>query len=434
MCAYGTSRQPRGAALVVVMLVMAVLLLAGTSFLTISWTEMQIALNERASAQANLLPEAAIHKAIAQLNANPAYSGETNMPLGGGTFTISFEPPMGPVCPGNTAKGVVAKASVPVMGGTAKAEIHATVDQVSYPYRWAAFAAILNQIVSSLWKPLAGAGVDRTSRELWIAANSLVDSFDSGGGAYDPTMNSDSTVNSGNRGNIGANGDVGLDYNAEIKGNTKAGGDIFEQSGVTVTGSKTAKANTESFRQVKPGEAGSAGLTVGDVVYVGKKKVNQTVNQTVNQMVNLSSGTYYYQYLDFKDGAALTVSGPVIIYVTGPPIPGDASGRVVRLGSNVTLGSEPGTQLRIITKSDGGPAESVRFSAGSGLRFYGSLYGTNTDVYIGDSSQIFGSLIGRTIMLGAGTKVHFDQAMSGQEVCHSENKFSIRRGTWREVI
>jgi hypothetical protein len=98
------------------------------------------------------------------------------------------------------------------------------------------------------------------------------------------------------------------------------------------------------------------------------------------------------------------------------------------------MGSEPGTQLRLITKSDGAPADFVRFSAGSGFRFYGSLYGTNTDVYIGGSSQIFGSLIGRTVMLGAGTKVHFDQAMSTQDVCHIGSKFSIRRGTWREII
>src|SRR5574341_282823 len=140
MCAYGTSRQPRGAALVVVMLVMAVLLLAGTSFLTISSTEMQIALNERASAQANLLAEAAIHKAIAQLKATSAYSGETNTPLGGGTFSINVTPVAG--CTANSARLLVATASVPVTGGTAKAEIRATVDTVSYPYRWAAFAVV----------------------------------------------------------------------------------------------------------------------------------------------------------------------------------------------------------------------------------------------------------------------------------------------------
>ena len=40
MCTFGISRQPRGAALVIVMLVMAVLLLAGTTFMTISANRM----------------------------------------------------------------------------------------------------------------------------------------------------------------------------------------------------------------------------------------------------------------------------------------------------------------------------------------------------------------------------------------------------------
>ncbi len=405
MCTFEISRQPRGAALVIVMLVTAVLLLAGMSFLTISSTETQIALNERASAQAQLLAEAAIHKAIARLrlNAESAFK-ETNTPLGGGTFSIDVTTVAG--CTSSSARQVIATASVPVTGGTAKAEIRTAVDTVSYPYRWAAYAVVPNGIV--YWDDYQGA--DRTDKELWVLNTSLLDSFDSGGGTYD------STANSGARGHIGANGDVSVEYNTDVKGDIQAGDDIFEGVGVTVTGGKTSNASSESFPQVTPGKTGSAGLTVGK-----------------NQTMNLSSATYYYQYLDFKDGASLTVSGPVTIYVTGPAL--DASDHVVQLGSNVTLGSEPGTQFRLITKSDGAPADFVRFSAGSGFRFYGSLYGTNTDVYIGGSSRIFGSLIGRTVMMGAGTNIHFDQAMSTQEVCNKDpKKFSIRRGTWREII
>ncbi|HSC70174.1 MAG TPA: pilus assembly PilX N-terminal domain-containing protein [Candidatus Methylomirabilis sp.] len=404
MCAFGISRKPRGAALVIVMLVTAVLLLAGMSFMTISSTETQIALNERASAQAQLLAEAAIHKAIARLrlNAEPSFQ-ETNTSLGGGTFSVDVTTVAG--CTATSARQVVATASVPVTGGTAKAEIRASVDTVSYPYRWAAYAVVPNNILYyDEYK-----GTDRTDKELWVLNTSLLDSFDSGGGTYD------STANSGARGHIGANGDVAVDYNTDVKGDIRAGDDIYMPGSVTVTGSTQASAASQSFPQLTPGTSTTA-LTV-----------------PAGQTVNLSAGTYHRKYVDFGNGASLTVTGPVTIYVTGPAL--DASGHVVRLGSNVTLGSEPGTQLRLITKSDGAPADFVRFSAGSGFRFYGSLYGTNTDVYIGDSSQIFGSLIGRTIMLGAGTKVHFDQAMSTQEVCNKDSKkFSIRRGTWREII
>jgi hypothetical protein len=384
------------------MLVTAVLLLAGTSFLTISSTEIQIALNERASAQAHLLAEAAIHKALARLNANPAYTGESNAALGGGTFSVTVTTGSG--CTPTSARFLVAAASVAVRGGTAKAEIRATVDRVSYPHRWAAFAAVPNTIVYQD----DYVAVDRENKELWLGNTGLVDSFDSGGGAYDPVANSGAT------GDIGANGDVTLDYNTEVKGNVNAGDAIHEEAGVTVTGGKKSPAPTESFPPITPGTVASEGLTV-----------------SAGPPVNLSPGTYYYQYLNFGDDASLTVSGPVTIYVTGPPISG--TNNVVDLGTNVTLGTQPGTQLRLFTKSDGAPEDPVRFDAKAGFRFYGSLYGTNTDVYIRSNSEIFGSLLGRTIYTESGTKIHYDQAMSSQEVCHN-GKFTIRRGTWREVI
>ena len=402
MCTCGISRQPRGAALVIVMLVMAVLLLAGTTFMTISSTETQIALNERSSAQAHLLAEAAIHKALARLNANPAYGGETNTPLGGGTFTVQVQTIPG--CTAVSARLLVGTASVPVTGGTAKTEIRAVVDTVSYPFRWAAFATVPNGILyDDVYE-----GVDRTDKELWLGDTGLVDSFDSGGGAYDPAGNS------GVRGNSGANGDVAIEHSTEIKGDLKAGDDIFEEPGVSVTGSKTAKANPESFPQIPPGTPAAGGLTVA-----------------AGQTVNLTPGTKYYKYLDLGDGASLTVSGPVTIVVTGPPV--DSSAHVVRLGTNVTLGSAPGTQLRIITKSDGTAEEFVRFHAKAGFRFYGSLYGTNTDVYIRSNSEIFGSIIARTILTGGGTKIHYDQSVSNLPVCHN-GKYTILLGTWREII
>jgi hypothetical protein len=402
MCSYGISRQPRGAALVVVMLVMAVLLLAGTTFMTISSTETQIALNERAAAQAVLLAEAAIQKGLARLNANPAYGGETDTPLGGGTFTIQVQTIPG--CTAVSARLLVGNSSVPVTGGTARAEVRAVADTVSYPFRWAAYATLPNGILYD--DPYEG--VDRTDKELWLGSTGLVDSFDSGGGAYNPAENS------GARGNTGANGDVAVDHSTEIKGDVKAGDDIFEESGVTVTGSKTAKATPEAFPQIPSGTPAAGGLTVA-----------------AGQTVNLPAGAKTYKYLDLGDGASLTVSGPVTIVLTGPPV--DSSGHVVRLGTNVTLGSAPGAQLRIITKSDGAPEDVVRFHAKVGLRFYGSLYGTNTDVYIRSNSEIYGSIIARTILTESGTKIHYDQSTSNLPVCHN-GKFTLLLGTWREII
>ena len=376
------------------MLVMAVLLLAGTTFLTISSTENQIALNDRVSAQVFLLAEAAIHKTIARLNANAGYTGETDTPLAGGTFTIKMTTTGG--CTPTSARSLVATASLPVRGGTARVEIRATADRLSYPFRWATFATIPKEILS--WDSVVS--LYRTDKELWLANNSLVDSFDSSIGPYD------TTTNAGKSGSIGANGDVMVDWDSQINGNIKAGDAIYEGSGVILNGAKLSQATKEEFPAITPDGTASGDLSVSS----GSQQ--------------LAAGTYDFVNMYFENDTSLVLTGaPVTIYVSGG----------VSLGRNVTIGSHPGTQLRIITKSDGPETEPATFQAGDNLRFYGSLYGKNTDVYLGANAQIHGSMIARTILAGSFAKIHLDQAMSRQAICHC-GKFTIRRGTWRQII
>lgn len=394
MCGFGISRQPRGAALVIVMLVMAVLLLAGTAFLTISSTESQIALNEQGSAAAHVLAEAGIHKALfiynAQYTANPyrqpTYTLETNTALGGGTFTVSVTPVAGCLYTAN----VLSTGSVPIRGGTAQAQLQVTLDQVSYPYRWGLFA-------------VTG---DRSGQELLIGHTSSVDSFDSGAGPYD------AATNSGKSGNVGANGDVEIDYNSTIGGNVTAGDKVTLGTGVTVSGGPpTQNAPTQSFPSVTPPRTGTTSLTVTSGTHT------------------LSAGTYYYTNMTLWNNTTLSTSGgPVTIYVT------NTYGTVVSLGTNVTLGNSPGSQLTIITRSDLWSTQYVTFTAGDNFQFYGSLYGTSTNITLGNNAKIYGSMLGRRVTTGSGAAVHFDQAMSNQAVCNPGGNFTILRGTWREII
>jgi hypothetical protein len=278
---------------------------------------------------------------------------------------------------------------------------------------------------------------DRTNSELLLRDHTLVDSFDSGVGPYD------ATTNSGLRGNIGANGDVEIDYSSTIGGNAQAGDDLFKQSGVAVTGTEASGLSPKStdpgvsFPDITSAQTPTGSLTVGD---------GQTVTLPEGDPVNCnaSTRTCYYTYMKFGNDATLKTSGgPVTIYLTGPPVPSSdvREGRLADLGSNVTMGAHPGTQLQIIAKSD---SSLVTLSDGSqrnfltwvtqdGFLFYGSLYGKNTDIYLNYNSQVYGSIIGRTIRARSGTKIHFDQALSNREVCHN-GKYTIRRGTWREII
>lgn len=387
------------------MLVMAVLLMAGTAFLTISSTESQIALNEQGSAAAHVLAEAGIHKALAfyYANSSSTYAGESNTAVGGGTFGVVICPGNPKCCPGLycasvpgcTARNIVATGSVPIRGGTAQAQLQVTLDEVSYPYGWGIFAVETN----------------RYGQELLIGHTSSVDSFDSGAGAYDPPPPSGNGTNSGQSGNVGSNGDVGIDYNSTIGGNVTAGATLTRQSGVTVSGSATANAPTQSFPSVTPSQTGTTELTVTSGTHT------------------LPAGTYYYTNMTLLNNTALSTSGgPVTIYVT------NTSGTVVSLGTNVTLGNPPGGQLTIITRSDLPSTQYVTFTAGDNFQFYGSLYGTSTNLTLGNNAKIYGSMLGRRVTTGSGAAVHFDQAMSNRAVCNPGGNFTILRGTWREII
>jgi len=397
MWTYGIARrQPRGVALVMALLVMAVLLVAGTSFLTLSSTERMIAHNEWTSVQAALLAEAAVHRAIARLNADGSYAGESNVLLGPGTFSVSVSSAAAQSCPGNPGKDLVATGSVPVAGGQAQAEIRATVDQVSYPFRWALYSTLRNGVLH--WDDFLNQY--RTDAELWLTSGVTVESYDSAGGPYG------SSTNSGERGDIGANGDVTIDGVTQVKGNVTAGDQIhLTSTSVTVTGRQTSPAPTVSLPAVTP----PASTTVDLIVGTGATRT-------------LSAGTYNYRNVILGYGASLLTNGaPVTLFVSG----------VMSIEANVTIGAHPSTNLKIIMKSEGDDWTSTWWWSIDNLRLYASVYGRNTDFYFGANTQVYGTIVGRTIYVESGSQIRFDRALMDQSVCRS-GRYTIRRGSWRE--
>ncbi|MBI2116131.1 MAG: hypothetical protein HYT85_13745, partial [candidate division NC10 bacterium] len=299
-------------------------------------------------------------------------------------------------CTLTSARDVVVTGSVPVAGGQAQVEVRATLDQISYPFRWGAFATVPNGVETG----------DRQEKELWLKENSTSDSFDSTLGAYN------ATTNKGSVGNIGANGDITLDRNTAISGSVTAGDAIHKDSSATISGSQTTSAASQSFPSITPSTTPTSELNVGN-----------------NTTYNLPAGTYYYTKIKFGNNSTLTTSGgTVTIYVTGE----------VDLGNSVTFGANPGTNLQIIAKSDGPDTSSESFTEptidlGNTFTFYGSFYGKNTNVKLGNDAKIYGSMIARTIKMGNNAAIHSDLAMKNQSVC-TNGKYLVKLGTWREVI
>lgn len=404
------------------MLVMAVLLLAGTTFMTISSTESSIALNEQVSTQALSLAEAGLHQAMAKLNDDPNYySVARDSSLGNGTFTVGGSTPTPQYCPGNTARAVVVTASVPVRGNSAKAQIAATVDKFflyTTLFRYGAFATVPNTIVAGDSKTIFGQ--DRTESELLVGENSQVDSFDSTKAPYIYTP-SPTTTNRTAAGRIGGNGDVTLGNSVQVSGPVQAGDAINMPWSATVSGGKTpnlgasATSPGDQFPRFTPPVTPSSGLSLYPASWI------------------ITPGTYYWTSLTIPSNTSLVPAsnGVVTIYITGD----------ISLGENVTLGSPPSTNMRIIMKSDASltstaAADMRSFSAGKDFTFYGGLYGRNANVRIGENSRVYGSVIGRTTWLEKNSQLHYDQAMMASQVCSASTtgKYVVQPGTWREII
>jgi hypothetical protein len=219
---------------------------------------------------------------------------------------------------------------------------------------------------------------------------------------------------------------VKLGNSVNIQGSARAGDALHKGAGDVISGgeatslSPSSTSPGEPLPTVAPPATPTTGLNVSSGAY----------NLTA------AGSPYTFTSMDFSDGTALTTSGgPVMVYVTG----------AVTIGSNVTFGAASGTaeatassnatQLRIILKSNGATwSDTANFQAGQNFRLYGSLFGKSTNIKLDDGAHVYGSIIGRTLVLHENSAIHYDQAMLNQEVCRSDNRYVIRRGTWREAI
>jgi len=229
-------RGQEGIALVITLLVMTILLIMASAFMSISSTETLIAINERNRVQAYHLAEAGAEFAIAQLSGNPGYAGtgvvEITLPpapaaaVGTYKVTVTCVPPAAPAppCPPATPDqriitetGCVRNCTAPVRA-TSRVEMRV---QPGSAFRFAFY----------------GLGVTL------LEDGVVVDSYDSAQGAYNPLA-------PGSEAHIGSNGDIKLLTGNTVRGNAQAGGNVTLGAGSTITGSTTAPAPPVTFPPV----------------------------------------------------------------------------------------------------------------------------------------------------------------------------------------
>ena len=387
-------RGEEGIALVITLMVMTILLLMGTAFLSISSTETLIAINERNRLQAFHLAEAGAERAIAELGANDTYPGTVDTALGPGTYGIAVStPPANPDQRLVTGTGCVRDC---VTLGRAMAQVEVLVQKTS-PFQ----------------RALAGLQLVELEDRV------VVDSYDSAQGPYNPAT-------AGAEGHIASNGNITLLADNTVKGDAQAGGSITLGAGSTITGSVI-----QGFPTV------NAGATIPyppcSPIVPGINPPGAYNGVTCNLFVDggdtvtLDEGTYAFNKVALGPGAKLALSGgPVTIYMTDQFTAGN--------GAVINTSKEP-TKLLIFSSydgTDGNGTDAIMMAAGSG-EFYGGIYALNGEVeFNGGGWQIYGAIVGKYLDIEDDTLVHYDLALA--QLSTPADRFRPLASTWREVF
>ena len=389
-------RGEEGIALVITLMVMTILLLMGTAFLSISSTETLIAINERNRLQAFHLAEAGAERAIAELGANDTYPGTVDTALGPGTYGIAVSTPPPPANPDQrlvTGTGCV-RDCLALVRAMAQVEV-------------------LVQKTSPFQRALAGLQLVELEDRV------VVDSYDSAQGPYNPAT-------AGAEGHIASNGNITLLTNNTVKGDAQAGGSITLGAGSTITGSVVQGFPTVNAGATIPYPPCSP-IVPGINPPGAYNGVTCDLFVDGGDTVTLDEGTYAFNKVALGPGAKLALSGgPVTIYMTDQFTAGN--------GAVINTSKEP-TKLLIFSSydgTDGNGTDAIMMAAGSG-EFYGGIYALNGEVeFNGGGWQIYGAIVGKYLDIEDDTLVHYDLALA--QLSTPADRFRPLASTWREVF
>ena len=380
-------RDQEGIALVITLLIMTILLIMASAFMSISSTETLIAINERNRVQAYHLAEAGAEMAIAQLNANSNYAGTGGeQALGTGTYTVTVTcvppaapaPPCPPATPDQriiTAMGCVRNCTPP--SATSRVEVRV---QPGSPFQFAFY----------------GLGVTL------LEDGVVVDSYDSALGNYDPST-------AGAEANIGSNGDIKLLTGNTVRGNAQAGGTVTLGAGSTITGTTTAPAPPVTFPPVDtaPPIPPAPNLSVAN-----------------GATATLSAGTYYFNAITLGSGATLNITGPVVIYMTG-----DFHAQGGAMVNATAASTRKPTDLLIFSSAVG--EDAVKGYDGGG-QFRGAIFAPDAEVEFSAGWTVHGSLVGTQIDIEDGVQFHYDRALARSST--PGGSFRPTAGSWQERL
>jgi hypothetical protein len=216
-----------------------------------------------------------------------------------------------------------------------------------------------------------------------LSGVALIDSFDSTNGAYSAAAARDRAI-------VASNGDIQLIGSPLIRGEAHAGTGQRIIGSATITGSSAPLAEPLVFPMptVDPAYNNAA---IHSILSSARD-----LNMSGNRTYNIPAGTYYVRNMSLGGNATMRLSGEVTFYV---------SGNVSLSGSiDVTGDRAADFKLRAVTAGT-----DVRISSATEL--YADIYAPGSDVVVGGSGDLYGTVVGKTLELSGRGGVHWDESV-----------------------
>jgi len=209
-----------------------------------------------------------------------------------------------------------------------------------------------------------------------LASGAFTDSYDASAGPYSPA-----TARS--NGSLASNGAVKLARGAAVDGSAEG---------------KSVTAGAISGQRGSPrfplGYGPLSAPSVNNNANVSGSLQRGSLRILPRRTVSMPAGAYVFQNLTLAAGAALRVTGPTVIYVSGS----------LTTGAGAQIVADRPAGLRIVLVGKG------RVTLGASSVLTADLYAPAAKVSLGSRSSLFGSVISSYLAVGSRSAVHYDES------------------------
>lgn len=366
-------RNNRGVALLITLALMAMLTLVAVIAVDRSITDVDLSFNQLHEEQAFYVAEAGLKRAYAELVNDLTWNaGFSNVSFGNGIYSVA-------VVDSSTNPALL--DTIVLRSNSNVSDARATIEAwvvpiIEHPFRYAAF------------------GDD----SIIMKNTACTDSYNSDSGSYASTLLND-------EGNIGSNGVIDLSNTVDVYGDAASateGGITFDGL-ATIYGDTTTTAPRQDMAMVSDSEfvwaESNNSAPAGFSGYFSYDPLTHALNlNNEYDTLVLSSGVYYFSTITVGNYASLQIApgANVTIYMT----------------DNLVLGQDASVN------SGGSSSNMIVYSKGSELilgqhtEFHGAFWGPNTAVSIEQNTDVYGSLVGKSIKIANSACIHYDRSLS----------------------